>query len=199
MRIRIMQWLLSIIVAFGHIGSSKAVPLGLPTSAPTIESSFALFDFFEFGPDGDLSTFGAVVDFADGAAPVGLAEIGLGFGFGLADPTIGAAGGFFVVDDNGLFLDGILEAVGFTEDIIELQFGSLGGAASADFGETVLALIAFDDPLGPNPFLAFNDGDLLTAAISISSVVAVSEPSTLALLAPVLLGIGWFRQRRRSG
>lgn len=42
--------------------------------------------------------------------------------------------------------------MGFTEDVIELQFGNLSGSGAGSFGASVLALISFDDPLGANPF-----------------------------------------------
>lgn len=169
---------------------AAAATLGLATEAPSLSSSTAIIDYLEFTPDGDLSTFGALVDFTDGLSPVGFTEIGFGVGFSLADPTTGATGGFDVFDENGLFLAGDLLSVGFTTDTIELQFDNLGGAAAGSFGASVLALIAFDDPLGPDPFATLSDGDSLSAAISIFSVAAaVPLPTGLPLLASVL-GLG---------
>ena len=186
------------LIGLGFLGTANATPLGLTTEAPTIESSFAIVDYLEFGPDGDLSTFGAEVDFTDGVSPNGLTEIGFGIGFSLADPTSGATGGFDIFDEDGLFLDGDLLAVGFTEDIVELQFGNLGGSGAGSFGSSVLALIAFDDPLGPNPFASLIDGNAYVASVSISSVVSLPLPATLPLLLAGLLGMGLIERSRKN-
>jgi hypothetical protein len=110
------------VLAYGPAG---AATLGLETTVPKIETSFALIDYLEFGGDGDLSTFGAEIYFTDGVAPSGFTEISFAVGFSLSDPTSGATGGFDVFDEDGLFLDGDLKAVGFTEDTIELEFDNI--------------------------------------------------------------------------
>lgn len=180
--------------------SAYASSLGLDTEPPIVESSFAFIDYFEFFPDGDLSTFGAVVDFTDGASPVGVTKISFGVGFDLADPTAGATGGFDILDENGLFLGGDLLAVGFSNDVIEFQFGSLTGAGAGNFNSSVLMVIAFDDVLGANPFASLIDGNSYVASISIANVKAASpvpEPTGLPLFALGLALVGWFSRRRR--
>lgn len=191
----------SIFVYITLVAGASATSLGLSTESPIVESSFALVDYFEFGADGDLSAFGAEVDFVDGVSPVGLSEIGFGLGFSLAGPTAGATGGFDVFDQNGLFLAGDLAAVGFVDDIIELQYTNLSGSAAGDFGSSVLAIVAFDDALGTNPFDALVDGQSYVASISISRVVpavSVPAPGTLWLILPLVLGgRGLFRALRQ--
>ncbi len=80
-------------------------------------------------------------------------------------------------------------AVGFTEDVIELQFGSLSGSGTGSFGSSVLALIAFDDPLGVDPFASLFDGNSLGATITISSVASnVTAPVPLPASPMFLMG-----------
>jgi hypothetical protein len=169
----------------------------------SLSSSTAFIDYLEFAPDGDLSTFGAQVDFTDGVSPTGFTEIGFGIGFLLADPTTGATGGFDIFDEDGLFLDGELLAVGFTEDVIGLQFGNLGGSNASSFGSSVLASIAFDDALGANPFDGFVDGEYYGASITTSNVAdatvaPVPLPAGLPLLLTSLGGIVLLRRRRKA-
>jgi len=177
-------------------GTSSAATLGLTSEAPILSSSTAFIDFFDLDPDGDLSAFGAEVDTTDGVSTVGFTEIGFGFGYSLSDPSGDFSGGFDVFDEDGEFLAGELLAVGFTEDLIELQFGNLGGAGAGVFGSSVLIMISFDDSLGPNPFSAFVDGDVLGASISIASVAPIPLPAGLPLL---LTGIGGIALLRRRG
>lgn len=174
-----------------------AATLGLTTEAPSLTASAAFIDYFEFGPDGDLSTFGALVDSTDGVSPVGFTEIGFGIGFALADPTTGATGGLDVFDDDGLFLAGDLLAVGLVEDVIEFQFGNLSGSGAGSFGSSVLALIAFDDSLGANPFASLVDGDSLGASVTISNVAPIPLPASVLLLLGGLVSIGAVGARRR--
>lgn len=186
-------FLTGIMAAFMPVHSFAAT-LGLSTESPTLGASFASIDYLEFGSDGDLSTFGAEVDFTDGISSVGITEIGFGMGFSLIDPTVGATSGFDVFNEDGLFLAGDLIAVGFTENIIELQFANLSGLGSGSFGSSVLALITFDDALGPNPFVSLIDGEFYTASVSISNVANISSvplPAALPLFLSALVGLGW--------
>lgn len=181
---------------FGVATTASAASLGRSTEAPTIESSFAIVDFLNLSPDGELSSFGMEVDFTDGVTPTGLTTIDFVAGFSLADPTTGLSGFLDVSDENGQFLVGDLQAIGFTEDIVELEFGNLTGAGAGSFGLSVLALIAFDDSLGSNPFAAFNDGDALTASVSISNISAIPLPAGLPLLLSGLIGLGFVARGR---
>lgn len=174
-------------------GLANAATLGLETEAPIAEASFAVVEYLEFGPDGDLFTFGGEVDYTDGIDLTGFAEIGFGVGFSLTDPEGDAAGGFSLFDDTGHVLGGDLEAVGFFEDTIELLFGTLTGSGTGVFGDQVLATIIFDDPLGPNPFTSFLDGESYVASISLASVRQL--PPTVPLpagLVLILSGLGGF-------
>lgn len=181
-------------------GLASAATLGLTTEAPSLSSSTAEIDYLEFLSDGNLSTFGAEVDATNGTSPVGLTEISFAVGFDVSDPTGDFGGGFDVFDDNGEFLAGDILAVGFSEDVIEFQFGNLSGSAADDFGSSVLALITFDDPLGVDPFRALADGDALFASISISRVAAIAPvplPAGLPLLLTGALGFGLLKRRAK--
>ena len=199
MKNKLMKFLFaSALMVVAANSSVHAAPLGLDTEAPIIESSFAFVDYFEFFPDGDLSAFGAEVDFTDGVSTNGFTEIGFGVGFDLADPTIGASGGFDIFDEDGLFLGGNLQAVGFSEDLIEFSFGDLTGAGASSFNSSVLMTVAFDDVLGPNPFDALIDGNAYVASILISNVTDVSTvpaPAVLPLLLSALGIMAWSRRR----
>ena len=168
---------------------APAATLGLTTGAPSLSSSAASIDYFEFGSDGDLSSFGAEIDATNGITTTGFTEIGFGIGFSLSDPTDAPAGGFDIFDDTGLVLAGDLLAIGFVEDTIELQFNNLFGSGAGAFGTSALAVITFDDPLGPDPFLSFFDGDFYGASITVSNVVSTT-PSPVPLPAglPLMLG-----------
>lgn len=182
-------------IMLGAFGAASAATLGLTTSAPTIEASFAFVDFLDLSPDGELASFGAEVDFTDGASPTGFTTIDFAAGYSLADPALNLSGFLDVSDENGQFLVGDLLAVGFTEDIVELQFGNLTGSGAGLFSSSVLALIAFDDPLGANPFDSFVDGDSYIASVSISNVAPIPLPAGLPLL---LAGLGGLALLRRS-
>jgi hypothetical protein len=183
-------------------GQAAAATLGLTTEAPSLSSNTALIDYFEIPLEGDLSAFGSVVDFTNGVSPAGFAKIGFGIGFSLADPMTGASGGFDISDEDGIFLSGDLLALGFIKDVIELQFGNLKGSAAGLFSSSVLAMIAFDNPLGDNPFASLFEGDSRSASIVISSIAdstvpPIPLPAGLILL---LTGIGgiFLLKRRRS-
>ncbi len=197
----------SLLLAFALLFSVQltvnAATLGLTTQNPTLGSSSVIVDYLEFGSDGDLLSFFSAIDSSNGVTPVGSTVLDFNAAFPLATPTIGATGFFDIFDDNGQFLSGDLLAVGFTEDVVELQFNNLIGSAAGSFGNSVLALVAFDDPLGPNPFNSFIDGDFYTASVSISSVVlpvaSVSEPNILGLLFISLIGMFFYRRKTKHG
>ena len=187
------------LLSIGLTTDTLAGSLGLDAETPVVESSAAVLDYFEFGGDGDLSTFGAVVDFVDGVSPNGLTEIGFGVGFDLLDPTVGATGGFDVVDEDGLLLGGDLTSVGFFEDVIEFVFSNLSGSAAGDFGTSVLAVVAFADALGPDPFSSLIDGQSYLASVSISRIAedaTVPAPSALLLVLSALGFVRWSGRRR---
>ncbi len=184
--------LLSLMTSF----NLNAATIGLDTGSPKIEAGFSTIDFFDLVTDGDLSTFGAVVDFTDGVSPFGFTEISFGVGYDLVKPTIGASGGFDVFDENGLFLGGELKAVGFSENEVEFQFENLSGAAASDFDSSVLMVISFFDALGANPFDAFVDGTAYDASISIANVKPVSEPAMMPLIMLAFLGMTIINRRK---
>ncbi len=198
MKKTIYNTLLSIALLVSMQLTATAALLGLTTQNPTLGSSSVSIDYLEFGGDGDLSSLFNSIDLSSGVTPVGQAALYFSVGFPLATPTIGATGFFDIFDDNGQFLAGDLLAVGFTEGVIELQFNNLIGSAAGSFGNSVLALINFDDPLGANPFNAFLDGNIYTASVSISNVVIneAPEPHILALFVSGFIGILLYYQRR---
>lgn len=176
--------------------TTNAATLGLATQDPSLDSSFAFVDYFEFGTDGDVSSFGGIIDSSSGISPFGLTEFSFGVGFSLSDPTNTATGGFDVFDGNGLFLGGDLAAVGYTENVIEFQFNQLTGSAASNFGASALMMISFVDQLGANPFIGLVDGTFYDASVHIASVVntvPVSEPAILSLYVLALLLMGFFR------
>lgn len=192
----IYNLLLTIALLLSTQLTATAASLGLTTGNPTLGSSFAFVDYLEFGGDGDLSSFFNPIDSSSGVTPVGFADLTFGVGFSLATPTLGATGFFDIFDNNGLFLGGDLLAVGFTQDVVELQFDNLIGSAAGSFGNSVLALVSFNDPLGSNPFNSFVDGDFYTASISISNVV--SEPTVLSIFILALFLMNFIRFMRRN-
>jgi PEP-CTERM motif-containing protein len=207
----IYNTLLTIALLFSMQLTVNAATLGLTTQNPTLGSSSVVVDYLEFGSDGDLfSLFTAEIDSSNGVTPDGSTTLDFDAAFPLATPTINATGFLDILDANGQFLGGDLLAVGFTEDVVELQFNNLLGSAAGDFGSSVLALVTFDDPLnalvGPNPFNSFVDGDFYTASVSISNVVnasaganAVPEPNILALLFISLIGMFYYRRKTNHG
>jgi len=193
----IYSTLLTIALLFSIQITVNAATLGLTTQNPTLGSNSVTFDYLEFSGDGDLSSFGGEINSSNGVTPIGLTDLSFGIGFPIATPTSGATGFFDLFDDNGQFLGGDLFAVGFTEDVIELQFNNLVGSSAGNFGSSVLALITFDDPLGTNPFNSLIDGNFYSASVSISNVVSVSEPTVISIfvLALFLMGIVLLKRR----
>ena len=139
-------------------GSASAASLGIPKGDPLVSASDASVDFLDFSPIGDLSSFGWVASEFTGVSFNGVAIIGFGVSYSLADPTSDISGGFDIEDDDGVFLSGELYALGYSEDMIELQFDSLSGGGSSLFGKSILMEILFKDPLGSAPFLGLVDG-----------------------------------------
>ncbi len=178
--------------------TTTAATLGLTTGNPTLESNSTTIDYLEFGGDGDLSSFFNSIDSSNGVTPIGLTDFSFGAAFPLATPTIGATGFLDIFDDNGQFLAGDLLAVGFTEDVLELQFNNLIGSAAGSFGSSVLALITFNDPLGLNPFSSLIDGDFYTASVNISNVISVSEPTVLSIFILILFLMSIVLLKRRN-
>lgn len=165
-----------------------AATLGLTTGLPSVTSNSATTDYIEFGARGDFSSFGSAVTSTDGITLTGPGEIGFGVGFDLSTPTVGADGGFNIVDNSGEFLAGDLLAVGFTTNSIELQFGNLTGSGAGGFGTSVLALISFDTALGANPFADFKDGAVMASDITIANIISpIPLPAGLPLM---LTGLG---------
>lgn len=192
------------------LGAALAAPvaeaafLNLPTAPPRVVASDATLDYLTFGPDGDLSTFGAVVDSTEGVTLAGTAELSLGAGYALADPAGTATGGFDLFDANGLVLDGELARVGFSESLVtalepgvlEFEFVNLGGPAASAFGPSVLMTVAFADPIGPNVFANLVDGTAYDASLSVAHVVPL--PGAALLLASALAGLGIVRGTKRT-
>ena len=162
-------------------GGAQAATLGLSPGLPSVEASGATIDYVVVGGQGDLSTFGAAVDFADGVS-VEAAELS----FAIDVPPDGASGGFDIVDAGGVVLDGALSRVGFVEDSVELEFGDLGGSLAGAFGPTALLSIDFDDALGADPFAGLVDGKSYLAAVTVSAV-AKSDGGTPPGPAPIPL------------
>ena len=192
-----------LVCIFGLVlsGQVLSTSLGLGTGTPLVSASSAFLDYFEFGEDGDLSTFGAAIDESTGISQVGVSELDFGIGFLVSDPTAGPTGGFSIYDENGFFLGGNLVAIGFSNDLIELEFGNLTGAAAGDFGTTVLASVNFTQTMGANPFASLVDGEIYTASITIAKVVdaaPVPSPTIFSLIVSGLLGLGMFRKVRYS-
>ena len=161
--------------------AAQAATLGLLTSAPTIGAEGAV-DYFEFGPDGDLSMFGAPATVSSlTTLDVPSAEVEFAIGFDLADPENGSAsGGFAVTDSLGTYLFGDLLALGSrsfgaTGGLIELQFDILGGRGAAEWTDTLLMNVIFRDS-GPDPFAFFMDGNFYDAEIGMFAVVGSVNP-----------------------
>lgn len=188
-------FLLSILLMLAISLKANATTLGLTTQDPSLDSSFAFIDYFEFSTSGDLSSFGGVIDSSSGISPFGLTEFSFGIGFSLSDPLNTAAGGFDVFDGNGLFLSGDLLAVGYAENVIEFQFDQLTGSAASNFGSSVLMLINFVDQVGTNPFSGLVDGTFYDASVNIASVVPISEPQILSIFALALILMSFVRSK----
>lgn len=178
---------------------ASAASLNLTTEAPSLQATTAFIDYFDFFGDGELLTDIPEADVIDGFSPVGFTTIDFVVGFSTSDPTDAsdfAFGGFLdISDDDGQFLTGDLLAIGFAEDTIELQFDNLSGVGAGSFGTSVLALVAFDDPLGADPFASLFDGDSLGGSITVSNVATTVAPIPLPAGLPLLLaglaGLCW--------
>ncbi|MEO1538358.1 MAG: VPLPA-CTERM sorting domain-containing protein [Pseudomonadota bacterium] len=186
----------SLIRAFGLIiaaASAQGATLGLTTGAPTV-GAVGTADYFEFGPDGDLSLFDGSVS---GSSLTTLdevsADLSFGIGFNLADPETGATGGFSIFDADGLYLAGDLIDLGFrgfraTNSIVELHFGNLVGRGASEWTSTLLMNVIFDG-LGEEPFGVFFDGDFFDVEIGMFAVVD-DQPPAIPLPAAAWLLLG---------
>jgi hypothetical protein len=179
------------------VSAASAASLNLITDAPSLEASTAFVDYFDFFGDGELLTDIPEADVIAGVSPVGFTTIDFVVGFSTSDPSDTSAfafGGFLdISDDNGQFLSGDLLAIGFTEDVVELQFDNLSGSGAVFFGTSVLALVAFDDPLGSDPFASFFDGDSLGASITVSNVTDLAPVPLPASALLLVFGLASFR------
>lgn len=178
-----------VFAAAALVGSmSQAATLGLTTTDPSVTASDSIVEVLECCGFNEVFGFDAVIDSSTGVTPNGLGLLEFGFDYNLSDPTGDFSGAFGIFDDDigdPEFLSGELIAIGFLEDVIELQFGNLLGRAAGDFNSSVLAVISFADPLGTNPLDSLADGDFLSASITISNVVA---PIPLPAGLPLMLG-----------
>ena len=178
-------------------GKGSAATLGLTTGDPTVTASGATVDYLEF-VGGNLSTF-AAIDTTSGISLGAFPQLSFGVGFDLLDPTTGLSGGFGINDVSGQVLTGDLIAVGFTDSVIELQFGNLMGSAVGDFGASVLATVSFSDALGPNPFSSLVNFTRYGASITIANVQSdpispIPLPAGIWLLLAGIFSLGWARR-----
>lgn len=136
---------------------------------------------------------------------VGPTTVLLAFNYETADPLGTAFGTLQIEIDDGfsptLGLIGDLAEVGFLENQIQLSFGVFGGSHAADFGSTVLVVLDFHDPLGPDPFAALVDNNAYDATVTISAIqsdAAVPLPNSVLMLGSALGLIGLLRARREK-
>lgn len=182
--------LLAAMVACGATAAGAAT-LGLPTNAPTFGAA-GIVDYLEFGPDGDLSMFGAPATVSSlTTVDVATAELDFGFGFDLGDPFIDASGGFAITDANGTYLSGDLWYVGAESlsqgsGLIELQFGNLSGYGAAEWTQTALMNVIFDG-LGSDVFAALQDGDFYDVEIALFGVQGTYDDPGAVAPAPIPL------------
>lgn len=179
--------------------SVQAATLGLSTSAPTIGATGEV-EYIEFGPDGDISMFGAPITVSSlTTLEVPTAELDFGVGFSLANPVSDASGGFSIFDGGGEYLAGDLLAIGFrgfgaTRSIIELQFGNLTGRGAPEWTENLLMNVIFNG-LGDDPLAAMEDGDVFDVEIGMFAVqggITDPDPSPVPLPASGLLMLAAF-------
>lgn len=182
------------ILAIGTMVSSglSAATLGLATENPTVSASLSTVDYFDDG-SGFIDMF--VIGDVDGETGVSVGPnpfLSFGLGFDLLDPVSIFLGGFGIDSDNGQFLSGDLLAVGFTENVIELQFGNLAGSGAGSFGSSILATLTSRD-FGTDPFGALAGGGFTTASVTVVSVVPL--PAGIALLLSAIAGLAILRRR----
>jgi hypothetical protein len=183
--------------------TANAAPLDLETITPTFTAANSTVEFFEDFPslgEGELLAFGATITAADGVNPIAPATIDFTFGFPLTDPTDNPSGFFDVVDgsfSSVLSGDTVL-ALGFSENLVEVQFGNHTGSAGTDFNDSVLLSIAFADDLGADPFGALVGGGFYDATLTLANVAEVPAPAALPLLLTGLAGLALFRKRART-
>ena len=181
--------LISLALGFALAGfSASAATLGLSTSAPTIGAQGTV-DYFEFGPDGDLSMFGAPTDVSSlTTLDVASGAVEFAVGFDLANPFSTASGGFAVTDVIGTYLAGDLVAMGSrafgtSRSIVELRFDILSGRGASEWTPTLLINVIFDG-LGPDPFAGFLDGEFYDVEIGMFAVVGGDTPTPAPIPLP---------------
>ena len=186
----------------GAVQSAGAATLCLTLGDPFLESSTASSDFLQNGDEGDLSSFGGIIDSSAGVTLNGVAELGYFFAF---DPNdLGsAAAAFDIIDEsNDVLLSDNLIDVGFRDNVVELLFDGLTGAAAGLFNTTALVEIEFDGLLGSDPFAFFEDGEAYATRIRVSNVLTdvtpIPVPASLPLMMAAMGGIALLRRRKRA-
>ena len=199
MKKRIVNGLTTIGLIFGA-GTASAASLGLTTEAPSYSSSSAIVEFVDFGfGEGDLFSFGAIIDGFGGTAPADAENFDFSLAYSLADPTDAPGGGFFVTDAFfAPILSGDVVDVGFTTNTVEVLFGTLTGSGAAEFGAQVLLTILFDDALGANPFDNFEEFFPYGASLELASVADTAIIPLPAGLPLMLLAMGGLCGLRRK-
>ena len=177
----------------------SAATLGLATENPTVSASISTVDYFDDFEFIDMLVLGDI-DSETGVTVGPNPLLSFALGFGIFDPTNIFLGGFGIDTDNGQFLSGDLIAVGFTEDVIELQLGNLVGSGVGSFGSSVLATLTSLD-FGANPFDSLAGGGSTTASVTLANVVEMPPiplPAGLGLLLSALAGLAFLRRKTRS-
>ena len=164
---------------------------GLMLSAP-LAAGAAVIDVAVFGDEVELSTFDA---------PVEGGALSLAAGYDAGGPPT-AEGGFEVVAEDELLLDGVLATLAAPGDgTLELAFADLAGPGAAAFGSTALVTLDFGGALGADPLAAFGEGGAYEASIALASPPGASPapiplPASGALMLAAALGLGVAGRRR---
>lgn len=178
----------------GVVLGLAASSLGFSAAAhavPTLGASDAQVSYLAFAGDGDLSAFDAVVDSVLDVVASGSPRLSFGFGFSLANPSLGPSGGLTVFDDAGLLLGGDLASLTGAANSILFTLEGLNGRAAALFGARVLGEIVFSPFAGTDPFTALEDGEIYAVSVRlIGTPVALSAPQGAALVGLALLALG---------
>ena len=187
---------------FGVVLGLAATSLGFSASAhavPTLGASDAQVGYLALAGDGDLSAFDAIVDSVLDVVASGTARLSFGFGFSLANPSLGPSGGLTVFDDAGLLLGGDLVSLTGAANSILFTLEGLDGRAAALFGARVLGEIVFTPFAGIDPFTALEDGEAYAVSVRlIGTPVALSAPQGAALVGLALVALGTLRSVRAA-